>query len=161
MTQSFVPCIQCPDQCSEIFDRVVLSYLISGMTIVRWDLLPTFTDHGDLTFQLQVGTTTDQNADDWTDVGSPIVNTYFAIDPEQRVFGKTNWTYYRVLLTSSVAQYVSMPTGAVGTLSKRDWLKVKNLARRKRTTMRMGEGQEGFLLKRRVAGLHVKPVSIS
>jgi hypothetical protein len=148
----FIPCKQCPDQCEPVFDRVVVSRLIAGGTKVMWELLPTFTDPGPLLFQLQVGTTANPNADDWTDVGGLVENVYFAIDPEQRVFGKTNWTYYRVKVYSGLGVYVSMPTGAGGTLSQTDWLKAKNLVRRKLTTFRMGEGQEGYLLKRRVTG---------
>lgn len=152
MTVSFVPCKECPNQCEPVFDRVVVSYLIKGGTKVMWELLPTFTDPNPLTFQLQVGTTADNNADDWTNVGGPITNAYVAYDATQRVFGKTNWAYYRILLTSPKDRYVSSPVDVRGTLSKRDWLKVRNLARRKLTTFRMGEAQEGYLLKRRVTG---------
>jgi hypothetical protein len=149
---SFVPCKQCPNQCEPVFDRVVVSNVIKGATKVMWELLPSFTDPNPLTFQLQVGQTANNDADDWADVGGPVENSYFAFDTEQRVFGKTNWTYYRVLVTSSLGTYTSMPTGGLGTLSQRDWLKAKNLIRRMKTQYRLGEGQEGYLLKRRVTG---------
>lgn len=153
MSATVVPCSLCQPLCDRlVFDRVAVSYAIPGGTRVLWTLLPTFTDPGPLTFQLQVGRTANPNADDWEDVGGPVTDVYFAVDPEQRVFGKTNWTFYRVLLTTPKASYASPPVNTNGTLSKHDWLKVRNLVRRKRTTLRLGEGQEGYLLKRRVAG---------
>lgn len=152
MTVSFVPCKQCPDQCEPVFDRVVVSYLVAGHSKVMWELLPTFTDPQPYAFQLQWGRTTDPDADDWADVGGPVTNVYFAYDPEQRVFGKENWAYYRVKVTTPLGSYVSLPADARGTLSKRDWLKARNLARRVRTQSRLGEAQEGYLLRRRVAG---------
>ena len=50
-----------------------------------WELLDTFTDKGPLTFQLQVGSTANQDADDWENVGLPVTDQYFALDGEQRV----------------------------------------------------------------------------
>lgn len=149
---SFVPCSLCPTQCEPVFDRVVVSHLIRGGTKVMWELLPGFTDPNPLSFQLQVGTTANPDADDWADVGTPVDNLYYAYDPDQRVFGKINWSYYRVLVTSSLGTYTSSPTGTAGTLSRRDWLKARNLVRRKLVTFKLGEGQEGYLLKRRVTG---------
>lgn len=156
MTVTFWPCKVCPNQCEPVFDRVVVSMLIAGGTKVMWSLLPSFLAPNPLTFQLQVGHTANPNADDWTDVGSPVENQYFAIDPDQRVWAKTNYTYYRVIVSSSLGDYVSAPTGAMGTLSKRDWLKAVNLIRRKKSNLRMGEGQNGYLLKRRATGQRCK-----
>jgi hypothetical protein len=149
---SFVPCRLCPNQCEPVFDRVCVSYLTRGHTAVMWTLLKTFTDPGPLTFQLQVGESSDPDADDWHDVGLPVTDQYLAHDPEQRDFGKIRYAFYRVVLTTTLGTYVSEPTGMLGTLGMRDWLKARNLVRRKLRTFRLGEGQNGFLLKRRITG---------
>ncbi len=133
------------------FDRVVVSYLIKGGTRVMWELVPTFNDPGPLSFQLQVGTTANPNADDWADVGLPAEDVYFAVDGEQRVFGKTNWAYYRVLLTTGRGTYASDPVNLWGTMSRHDWRLAREITRKELVHHR-GASQQGYLLKRRVTG---------
>lgn len=139
--------------CSSVFDRVVVSHLIAGPTRVMWELLPTFTDPGPLSFQLQVGQSSNPDADDWEDVGLPVTDQYLAYDDDQRVWGKTNWTHYRVVLTTSLGTYYSLPTGGMGTLDRRSWRLARGMIRQRRVAYRVGPGgQEGYLLKRRVTG---------
>jgi hypothetical protein len=143
----------CPPQCRSVFDRVVISHIIKGPTRVMWELLPTFTDPNPLSFQLQVGQTSNPVADDWADVGLPVVNQYFAYDPEQRVWGKTNWTHYRVIVTSSKGTYYSLPVGGMGTLDRRSWRLAREMVRQRFVAYRMGPGgQRGYILKRRWTG---------
>src|SRR4051812_3180266 len=87
----------CGPDCESVFDRVVVSHMITGPTRVMWELLPTFTDPGPLEFQLQAGATASNDSDDWVDVGLPVADQYFAVDEEQRVWGKTNFTHYRLV----------------------------------------------------------------
>lgn len=143
----------CPPVCEPVFDRVVVSYLISGGTRVLWDLLPTFTDPGPLTFQLQAGNTSNPDAGDWEDVGVSVVDQYSAHDTDQRMFGKTNRTHYRVKLTTSLGTYYSAPTGAMGILDRRGWRIAREMVRQKLVGFRVGPGgQRGYLLKRRWTG---------
>ena len=145
-------CQPCVPVCESVFDRVVVSYLIRGGTQVSWELLPTFTDPSPLVFQLQVGTTGNPDADDWEDVGLPVQDQFTAIDPDQRVYGKSNWTHYRVVLTSPKGVYYSTPVAGLGILDRRDWRRARNLVRQRLKIYRYQEGQEGYLLKRRVTG---------
>lgn len=146
-------CQPCPNSCESVFDRVVVSHLIRGGTTVQWELLNTFTDPAPLLFQLQVGRTANPDADDWVNVGLPAENQLFAVDPEQRVWGKTNWTHYRVKLTTPLGTYFSAPTGGLGTLSRRDWRLAREILRQRLVAYRFGPGaQEGYLLKRRISG---------
>lgn len=146
-------CQTCPPICRSVFDRVVVSYLIRGMTKVMWTLLPTFEDEGPLTFQLQVGVTSSNDAGDWEDVGLPVTNQYVSYDAEQRVFGKNNWTHYRVQLSTSVGTYVSDPVGLEGVLDFRAWRNAREIIRQRLVAFRVGPGgQEGYLLKRRWTG---------
>lgn len=147
------PCVVCPPTCESVFDRVVVSYLTTGATRVAWELLDTFLDQAPLTFQLQVGSTANPDADDWEDVGFPVVNQYFALDAEQRVWGKTNFTHYRVQVSSAQGEYVSLPVGGMGVLDRRMWRVARERIRFKKKEYKIGfAGQEGYLLKRRWTG---------
>lgn len=151
MTQ--LHCQPCPPACPSVFDRVVVSCLIKPGTRVMWELLDTFLDPGPLVFQLQAGATANPDADDWADVGLPVENQYFAVDPEQRVYGKLNFTHYRVAVTSPLGTYYSLPTAAQGTLGRRDWRLAREVIRQRRKLYRYGPGgQRGYLLKRRWTG---------
>jgi hypothetical protein len=146
----------CPPECESVFDRVVVSYLVKGGTRVMWELLDTFTAPNPLTFQLQVGSTLNPNADDWEDVGLPVVNQYYAIDPEQRVWGKLNYAAYRVQVTTADAQvFYSAPTGGMGILKRREWRLARDIVRSRLVYYRREPGsnaQMGYLLKRRWQG---------
>lgn len=143
----------CPADCRSVFDRVVVSHLVQGPTRVMWELLPTFTDPGPLSFQLQVGVTANNDADDWADVGLPVVDQYVAFDDDQRVWGKTNWTHYRVVLTTPLGVYYSDPTLGMGVLDRRSWRIAREKVRQAKKRYRVGTaGQRGYLLKRRQTG---------
>lgn len=144
-------CQPCKPVCASVFDRVVVSHLVRGGTQIMWELLDTFTDPRPLSFQLQVGATNNPNADDWQDVGLPVEDAYMAVDGEQRVWGKTNWTHYRVRLTTSNGVYYSDPVGGMGTLDFRDWRIAREIIRKELLDSRLS-AQEGYLLKRRVTG---------
>lgn len=140
--------------CASVFSRVVVSYIIKGGTFIAWELQSEFADAGPYTFQVQVGTTQNNDADDWEDVGFPVENQFAAIDDVKRVHGMELWTHYRVILTTSKGTYISQPTGLYGTLSKGEWLDVREIARQARVNLQKGHsGQPGFLLKRRITGI--------
>jgi hypothetical protein len=146
-------CWPCPTaSCTTVFDRVVVSYLIPGQTRVAWTLRSDFLDPGPYAFQLQVGTTASNDSNDWVNVGLPVNNMFFAIDPVQRVFGKTNWTHYRIVLTTKQGTYFSLPTGLLGTLGHRDWRLAREIVRKETIDHRLAS-QQGYLLKRRVTGV--------
>lgn len=104
--------------CATPFQRVVPFPTIEFGTRVSWELRPQFTAPGPYSFQLQTGRTGVSAADDWADVGEPVVDTYYALDDEKRVFGKSQWTHYRVKLTdANDTVYYSAPVNAAGFLS--------------------------------------------
>lgn len=143
----------CRPACGSVFDRVVVSNLIRGSTRVMWDLLDTFTDPGPLTFQLQVGSTTSNDSDDWVDVGLPVTDQYVAFDADQRVWGKDNFSHYRVVLSTALGVYTSDPVGGMGILDRRSWRMAREKVRIKQKAMQVGDlGQRGYLLKRRWTG---------
>ncbi len=143
---------ECPSQCNLVFDRVHVSHLIRGGTRVMWDIVPTLTDPFPWTFQLQVGKSANPNADDWEDVGLPLTNSFYAIDGDERVWGRTQNTHYRVKMVTEAATYFSEPTDGLGVLDRRDWRLARETIRQEKLRNRL-IGQNGYLLKRRNSGL--------
>lgn len=141
----------CPPACASPFARVVVSYLTAGGSTVHWELVPEFTDPLPYSFQLQVGQANHPEAE-WSDVGAPVTNQFYALDGEQRVYGSQQWQFYRVQLTTSRGVYHSQPTGLLGTLSRRDWNLARERLRQELVAARMLGGQLGYLLKRRITG---------
>ena len=146
-------CQPCTPVCPNVFDRVTVSHVIRGGSKVMWQLLQEFVDPGPLVFQLQVGTNADANSGAWENVGLPFENQFCAIDPDQRVWGKTQYTHYRVKLTTPLGTYYSDPVGGMGVLDRRSWRMAREIIRQNRLAFRMGPGgQQGYLLKRRWTG---------
>ena len=143
-----------PGKCSSVFDRVAVSHLTRGCSTIFWELREDFYGQRPFTFQLQVGNTNSSLADDWTNVGEPVVDQFIATDPGQRRWGKLNRVHYRVQITTAEgAVSFSDPIGASGTLAPRDWRYARELLRQEILQMKDGHSaQEGILLKRRVTG---------
>lgn len=148
-----MPDSSCKVRCEPwIFDRIHVLPLIRGGTRVEWSIHPRFRDPSPYLFQLQVGRTSNPLSDDWEDVGEAVEDTYFAEDPEQRLYGMGSWTHYRIQLTTSVATYLSNPASVLGDFDKPDWTRIQALSRQLSQRLRKKAGTEGYLLKRRIYG---------
>lgn len=144
--------IICGPRCEWIFSRLRAWPLIRGGTRVEWTLHPRFADPQPHTFQLQFGRTGNPLADDWTNVGLPVVNMFYAFDDTQRVYNNFQWTHYRVLLTTAQGTYASKPQNLYGSLPKRQWRIAREIERMEQLRLRKEAGQEGYLLKRKLFG---------
>jgi hypothetical protein len=131
------------------FRRVGVDHRIVGMSYIWWDMNRQFQDPLPYSFQLQVGNTGLTDAADWIDVGTPVINGYFAYDDERRAgdYGKRLLTHYRVILTTSAGVYVSQPAPTYGELNERDWLLAREITRKELLRHSM-VSREGYLLKR-------------
>lgn len=144
---------QCAADCTWVFGRVRVRPSIQHGTWVEWLMHPEFRDPQPYTYQLQVGHTGSNLADDWQDVGLPIANVTYAIDDTQRVYGKTQWTHYRIKLTTPQGTYYSAPQQTWGDLPFRFWRLVANRERiYRRQFTATSRAQEGYLLKVRLTG---------
>ena len=152
MSKLDCPTNACDPSCGSVFDRVVVSRLIRGGTRVMWELLDSFLDPLPHTFSLEVGKTANNQADDWAQVGLSVTNVFVAVDGEQRVFGKTNRTHYRIKLQTSAGTYYSDPVGAMGTLQAREWRIAREVIRKERLRSEYA-AQDGYLLKKRISGV--------
>ena len=143
---------QCVPDCANVFAMVHVSYLIRGGTRVMWTLTDSFNDPTPWSFQLQVSRVANQNADDWENVGLPVENSCYAIDPIKQNYAKaTQDAHYRIKLTTPHGTYYSNPTAKAGILMPRDWRLAQEIVRKERVRFRYSS-QDGYLLKRRVSG---------
>jgi hypothetical protein len=144
--------IVCGANCEWIFARVMTSPGITGGTRIEWTIHPQFDGEAPYTYQVQVGRTGNPLADDWVDIGGEISDTYY-MDLIQRVYGKFNWTHYRVILTTADGyRYASKPQPTHGRLTKSDWLRAREIKRLELLRLQKEAGAVGYLLKRRLFG---------
>lgn len=128
------------------FRRVSVDHMVRGTTRVWWQLEKLFKEPGPYIFQLQFGRTGLRNAIDWVDVGPPVTNGYFALDPEWREAGYTLLTHYRVKLTTPQNVYISQAANAFGDLTERDWLISREIIRKEQLRHRL-VSIPGYLIK--------------
>jgi hypothetical protein len=143
----------CALDCDQVFMRLRVRPTMQHGTWVEWLLDPRFADPLPHRYQLQVGHTGSNLSNDWIDVGLPGLNAAVLQDDQQRVFGKTQWTHYRVRLATPLGLYYSRPTHCWGDLNHRDWQLVQARERQWRVQLeKTVRGQQGYLLKRRLTG---------
>jgi hypothetical protein len=128
------------------FRRVSVDHMVRGVTRVWWQLEPQFREPGPYVFQLQYGYTPSNDAVDWKNVGAPVTNGYFALDPGWREGGTELLTHYRVTLTTPEEIYVSQPANCFGELTERDWLLAREIIRKEQLRHRL-VSVPGYLLK--------------
>lgn len=135
------------------FWRVSVDYLLKGNARIRWELARHFVPPPPCTFQLQYSLGQVSEADDWVDVGVPVVNTFFALDDERRLYGKTRHIAYRIQLTDGNGKvYTSKPALTLGQWTKRDWIIAREILRKEYLRARRFTSVDGYLFKRRRYG---------
>jgi hypothetical protein len=151
-----------PDTRDAVFDRILVDHLVRGGTRVSWSLFYQFecADPGPYTFQLETAPHAVLDADDWADVGGPLVDTFSAVDPDRELPGGTNpLTHYRLQLTTPLGNYTSAAAGTYGLLGKHDWLAIREMLRKEQLRFKNWAGTTGELLKRRRQGQPLDPVA--
>jgi hypothetical protein len=140
-----------------VFERVIVDYVVRGGARISWGLNPLFAEPRPHHFQLQVGETANPQADDWQDVGAPVENTFYAVDPGRRAHGVVSTVHYRVVLTTATGMHTSPPAAGFGLLSPRDWLYAREIIRKEELRASGGVATDGWLLKRRRHGPRQAP----
>lgn len=142
-----VPCVK------PVFDRVFVDYLTLGCTQVSWDINSHFREQEPWVFQLQEAESDIATAN-WSNIGSPVTNSFLAIDPSQQYCGKEETAFYRVAVTTALGNtYYSNPEPAEGILDFKNWHFAQEIIRKENLRLRrLGVGQEGFLLKAKRSG---------
>ena len=128
------------------FRRVSVDHMTRCVSRIWWQRDRLFRDEGPYTFQLQYGRTGVRDASDWTNIGAPVVNSYFALDPEWRESGYDMTSHYRVVLTTAAGKYVSQAASCYGELTERDWLLAREIIRKEQLRNRL-VSIPGYLIK--------------
>ncbi|NDD52761.1 hypothetical protein EBZ39_02585 [bacterium] len=128
------------------FRRISVDHMVRGVTRVWWQLESQFREPGPYVFQLQYGYTPIKSAVDWQNVGDPVTNGYFALDPGWREGGMDLLTHYRVTLTTPDNIYVSQAANCLGELTERDWLLSREIIRKEQLRHRL-VSVPGYLIK--------------
>jgi hypothetical protein len=91
-------------------------------------------------------------ADDWTDIGNPVINVESVIDARKRMYGKTPTLHYRILLTTIVATYASPVAAVLGKLDEHGWLVAREIIRKEQLRHTLFGSVAGYVLKARRYG---------
>lgn len=136
------------------FQRIIVDYAIRGTARISWWLEPRFYEAEPWSFQLQVADTDVSDPTAWSNVGSPVVGVFQATDSTPRAFGKNPTVYYRVVLTTGIANVYTSPTADVlGRLDFHNWAIYWELVRKEVLRLqRLKVGTEGYLLRARLSG---------
>lgn len=156
MTEEFCTPDCSPSRCDDPFTSVIPYPTVAFGTKVTWALRPDFLAKSPYVFQLQVGGTNLNSADDWTDVGTEVTDGYYAYDDVQRVFGMNRWTSYRVkLVDADDNTYYSRPRDVTSFMRPVNRNRVRAIQRfwsKKATARSLGTMMEVYVLKRRHYG---------
>ena len=134
------------------FHEIAIKNNPLGGSLITWGLQRTFCEKTPYEFKLQWAETVNG---EWLDVETdePLVDTYFAIDKDQRCWSLETESFYRVVLTTAMGNtYVSMAQQSNGVWSKRDWLIARDICRKEFLMFRKFSGMNVELLKRRIWG---------
>lgn len=149
----------CPQQAGQtpcpadlVFNRLRVDYRVIGGARVSWSHPPSFTDPGPLSYQLQCSRAGTPGADDWEDIGVPVIDGFYAIDPFQRLWGLSNQLYYRVVGESLSDTYYSSIVPATASFDRRSLIHIQRVQRRLIRQFQSGRAPRGYLLKRRYWG---------
>lgn len=126
----------------------------TGGSIVYWGMDRAFNGVPPYTFTLEWAEAPDG---EWETV-TTVVDTYFAVDPVQRMYAKEQQSCYRVRAaytepcSGAAVEATSYAVQSYGTWTKRDWLIAREISRKELLLQRKYTGWSGNLLKRRIWG---------
>jgi hypothetical protein len=122
-----------------------------NVKLVQWRLSPSFKIPGDQEhYYLEFA----RAGDDWERLNTlPIVDECCATDAASRRVGIRSNAYYRVVLDDGINEYPSQPAHLRGKLNTHDWLVAREIMRGTSIHLQKGNGNFGWLLKRRHEGL--------
>lgn len=135
------------------FRAIIIDRLTEGPTHVFWDLEDTFREPGPYRFRVQHSYTGHPNADDWTDIGPEVVNTFYMVDTEKREYSVAIPSHYRVIVSTGASLYISGPVHATTWLDRAQWrIANEKMRRNRKALLHNVHRREGYLLLRRNYG---------
>lgn len=135
---------------SQPFFEIYTQNKITGGTVIFWGLSRCFNDPGPYMFTVEWAETP---TGEWQVVPTgPLIDTYWAEDPVQRLYAKEFELYYRIRMETPNGQHTSFAQQAAGTWNKREWLIARDICRKEWLRLSKQVGVPCFLLKRKIAG---------
>jgi hypothetical protein len=132
------------------FVEIIVKNNPLGGTLITWALRQDFCEAAPYTFRLYWCESPNGKR---TEVNTPVlINTYFAIDTEQRTWALDIESYYVITLKTAQGTYESYPAHANAFWKKRDWLIAREICRKEYLLCRKFTGWEGWLVKRMIWG---------
>ncbi len=134
------------------FKRVNVDYLVMGGARISWEIDPRFHAPAPFTFQLSVNRNADE-PNNWQPVGDPVVNSYFGIDSNYRLYAKNARLSYRIGLTDGANNnYISPIATILGNLTLRQHIYAQAIIRRAKLQRTQLPKIQGWLFKRKLFG---------
>jgi len=132
------------------FFETYVQVIPTGGSTVYWGMRREFRDPGPYSFSVFWA---EAPTADYLPVNTtPVVDTYFLVDPVQRIFAKELELFYKVVCTTSKGIYESPPFQAYGDWDKRSWLLSRDIIRREYLMHKKFVGVEGKLFKIKIWG---------
>lgn len=145
-----IPTVAPGMQGTPFFEMIVKNSPMGGSMIV-WGLKRDFHDPLPYQFELYWSETPTGG---FTRVDTPaLINTYWAVDPERRLFAVDIESYYAIRLVTPSGEYWSYASNANANWNKKDWLIAREICRKEFLLNRKFTGWDGFLLKRKIWGI--------
>ena len=141
--------------CDYVFRDINVLPVREGGTMVQWTLHPQVRDLGEYRYTLQVGNAGVHDPRAWRNVVSE-PDTWFLIDPVQRLRGNYSYTHYRIRLDTGERSYHSVPLHTMGRLQYEDWRVYVSVMRTEHVQLSRKTGIQGLLFKRRISGIPCK-----
>jgi len=136
-------------QGTPFFEIIVKNSPLGGSMIV-WGLKRDFADPPPYKFEVYWAETPTGK---FEKIDSPVlINTYWAVDPERRLFALDIESCYAIRMVTSVGEYWSYASNANANWNKKDWLIAREICRKEFLMNRKYVGWDGFLLKRMIWG---------
>ena len=135
-----------------LFKRLTVTIGPDNVKLIQWRLSPSFKlqgtqEHYYLEFAPAGREWVRLNPD------NPLVDVCCTTDSAQRRYGIRSNAYYRIVLDDGLNEYPSSPVHMRGKLNNHDWLIAREIMRGTYTHLVKGNGNFGWLIKRRQEGL--------
>jgi hypothetical protein len=134
------------------FKRLIIQNIMTGGTLIRWEMETLFHEAGPYQYQVQTGRSPTEDA--WENVGDVLIDAAGVVvtDEVQRLFGKDRNLWFRIELATAENVYYSYPEISGIILSKKDWLLYRKMCSNFNLLSSKKGGIPGQLFKRRNFG---------
>ena len=140
-------------ECDSPISRLHVSSWVPGDSVIYWEIDPAYNYPGSVHFYVDHA----RPGGPWECLNpdNPVIDSCSFIDEQKRNWGVQKQSYYRVrmVVPSKEMIYISQPQSIFGDLNRNDWLIAREVVRQKYLGFSKGDGQTGWLIKRRRWGV--------